>query len=53
MNAFMICGKHWILNHIRQRDNSEITLHVAEWNKGALELYKKVGFVVRKKDKVR
>lgn len=43
----------WAMNHIRQRDNSEITLHVAEWNKGALELYKKIGFVVRKKEKVR
>lgn len=43
----------WAMNHIRQHDHSEITLHVAEWNKGALEIYKKVGFVVRKKDKVR
>lgn len=43
----------WAMNHIRQHNNSEITLHVAEWNKDALELYKKVGFVVRKKEKVR
>lgn len=43
----------WAMNHIRQNNDSEITLHVAEWNEGALELYKKVGFLVRKKEKVR
>lgn len=43
----------WAMKHIRQHNNSEITLHVAEWNEGALELYKKVGFVVKKKEKVR
>jgi len=43
----------WAMNHIRQHNNSVITLHVAEWNQGALDLYKKVGFVIRKKGKVR
>lgn len=43
----------WAMSNIRQDNNSEITLHVAEWNEGALGLYKKVGFLVRKKEKVR
>jgi len=43
----------WAINHIRQRNDLEITLHVAEWNRSAIRLYEKVGFVVRKKEKVR
>lgn len=43
----------WAMNHIRQHNNLEITLHVVEWNKDALELYKNVGFSVRKKAKER
>lgn len=43
----------WAINHIRQQNNYPITLHVAEWNKGALKLYEKVGFVVRSKEKIR
>lgn len=43
----------WAMNHIRQYSDSEITLHVAEWNKGALRLYEKAGFLVRKKERVR
>lgn len=42
----------WAIEHIRKHNNSEITLHVAEWNQCALKLYKKVGFAVRKKEKV-
>lgn len=43
----------WAINHIRQKNDSEITLHVAEWNEGALRLYEKVGFSVRKREKIR
>lgn len=43
----------WAINHIRQHNDFEIILHVAEWNKSALKLYENVGFVVRKKEKVR
>lgn len=43
----------WAMNYIRQRSDSEITLHVAEWNRGALRLYESVGFVVHKHERVR
>lgn len=43
----------WAINHIRQQNNDPITLHVAEWNQGALKLYEKVGFAVRSKEKIR
>lgn len=43
----------WAINHIRQYSDSEITLHVAEWNKGAFGLYENAGFLVRKKERVR
>ena len=43
----------WAMNHIRQHSDLEITLHVAEWNKGALRLYKNAGFLVRKRERVR
>ena len=36
----------WAMQHIRERSNELITLHVAEWNHDALMLYKKVGFEV-------
>ena len=36
----------WAMQHIRERSNEPITLHVAEWNHDALMLYKKVGFEV-------
>ena len=38
----------WAMQHIRERSNEPITLHVAEWNHDALMLYKKVGFKVAK-----
>ena len=38
----------WAMQHIRERSNDPITLHVAEWNHDALMLYKKVGFKVAK-----
>ena len=31
------------MQYIRERNNEPIILHVAEWNKEALKLYKKVG----------
>ena len=34
----------WGMQHIREKSNDPITLHVAQWNKDALMLYKKVGF---------
>lgn len=36
----------WGMGLIRQRNTEPITLHVAEWNKNALKLYKNVGFEV-------
>ena len=36
----------WAMRHIRERSNEPITLHVAQWNHGALMLYEKVGFEV-------
>ena len=43
----------WAIHHIRQQNDAPITLHVAEWNQGALRLYEKVGFVIRSKEKIR
>lgn len=43
----------WAINHIRQKNDALITLHVAEWNQGALRLYEKVGFMIRSKEKIR
>ena len=39
----------WAMQHIRERSNEPITLHVAEWNHDAIMLYKNVGFKVTKK----
>ena len=36
----------WAMQHVRERSNEPITLHVAQWNHDALLLYKKVGFVI-------
>lgn len=43
----------WGMQQIRKRNDDPITLHVAEWNKNALELYKKVGFEVVSSERVR
>ena len=43
----------WALNHIRESNSDPITLHVAEWNEGALKLYENTGFKVKSKEKVR
>lgn len=36
----------WAINYIRTYSNNPITLHVADWNKNALKLYKDNGFVI-------
>ena len=36
----------WGMRYIRKKSKEPIILHVAEWNKNAVELYKKVGFEI-------
>lgn len=43
----------WAMQHIRERSNEPITLHVAEWNHNAIMLYKNVGFEITNIEKVR
>ena len=43
----------WAMQYIRKRNNEPIILHVAEWNKNALMLYKKVGFEITNIERVR
>lgn len=43
----------WVIRHIRERNDEPITLHVADWNKGAIMLYEKCGFEIVKAEKVR
>lgn len=43
----------WGMQHIREKSNEPITLHVAKWNNDALMLYKKVGFEIANVEKVR
>ena len=43
----------WAMQYIRERNNEPIILHVAEWNKEALEIYKKVGFEITNVERVR
>lgn len=43
----------WGMNIIRQRNNESITLHVAKWNKNALVLYEKMGFVISSVERIR
>ena len=42
----------WGMQHIREKGDEPITLHVAEWNNNALMLYKKVGFEIANVAKV-
>lgn len=47
------CGKKlllWAVNHIREYTREPITLHVAEWNKRAVELYTHNGFVIKSRE---
>ena len=41
------------MNHIRQKSNEPILLHVAKWNEKALMLYEKVGFAIINTERVR
>ncbi len=43
----------WGIQYISEKNNEPIVLHVAEWNKDALMLYKKVGFEITNIEKVR
>lgn len=43
----------WGMQQIRKENDKPITLHVAEWNRNALGLYKNVGFEVISSEKVR
>lgn len=43
----------WGMQCIRQRSLAPIILHVAEWNKDAISLYKKIGFEVTSIERVR
>ena len=43
----------WGMNHIKEQGYEEIVLHVAEWNQNAVKLYRKNGFSITKKEKVR
>ena len=43
----------WGMNHIRQKSNEPILLHVAKWNEKALMLYEKVGFAIINTERVR
>lgn len=37
----------WAINNIRKYSNKDILLHVAEWNKTAVMIYKKIGFEIK------
>ena len=43
----------WGMQHIREKSNEPITVHVAKWNNDAITLYKKVGFEITNVEKVR
>ena len=43
----------WGMNHIREKNDEPILLHVAEWNKDALKLYKKTGFEITNTERIR
>ena len=50
------CGRQlllWAMHHIWEQSDEPVTLHVAEWNQGALKLYESTGFRVKKKERVR
>jgi len=43
----------WGIQDIRKKNNAPIILHVAEWNKDALMLYKKIGFEITNIERIR
>lgn len=38
----------WAVHRLQAEGVEEITLHVADWNRGAMELYLQNGFVIEK-----
>ena len=40
----------WAIGHIREYTVEPITIHVAEWNKRAVELYTHNGFVIKNRE---
>lgn len=43
----------WGIQCIKQKNNKPILLHVAEWNKKAITLYKSIGFEVTNIERIR
>lgn len=43
----------WGMQYIRNENSEPIILHVAEWNKKAIRLYKKIGFEIVHTEKIR
>ncbi|MBO4877924.1 MAG: GNAT family N-acetyltransferase [Ruminococcus sp.] len=43
----------WAVNHIREHTDEPVTLHVAEWNRRAADLYISNGFVIRKTELIK
>ncbi len=43
----------WGMKHIQEKGIEDVILHVAEWNKGAIELYINAGYVIKRKERVR
>ena len=43
----------WAMDHIRKSGHREIVLHVAERNQAAVNMYRRAGFVIRKRERVR
>ena len=43
----------WGMQYIRKMNDKPIILHVAQWNKKATELYKKIGFEITHIERVR
>ena len=43
----------WGMNYPKEQRYNEIVLHVAGWNKNAMEMYLKTGFTIQKEEKVR
>lgn len=42
----------WAMHHIRAQGHREITLHVADWNRAAVKLYKDMGFAIKKRERI-
>ena len=42
----------WAINHIRKYSDEPIILHVADWNKRAVDMYLRNGFVITKSETI-